>query len=85
MLLVLIALSGAAIHKEGQVITDGLLTVDTTSWRGVSGWKIFVASVAVITEGLVLTLRYLNPSYINNTYIGCGGLVSRHCSAVAVA
>lgn len=75
MLLVLISLSGAAIHEEGQVITDGTLTVDATGWQGVAGWIISVASVAVITEGIMLTLRYVNPSCMNNNYSGCGGLV----------
>ena len=75
MLLVLISLSGAAIREEGQVITDGLLTVDAMGWRGVAGWIVCVASVAVITEALMLTLRYVNPSCMNNNYSGCGGLV----------
>lgn len=75
MLLVLIGLSGAAIHEEGHVITDGFLTVDATGWRGAAGWIIFVASTATITEGIILTLRYLNPSCMNNNYSICGGLV----------
>lgn len=63
------------ISEESQVVTDGLLTVDATGWRGVAGWIILVASVAVVTEGIVLALRYLNPRCMNNNYTGCGGLV----------
>lgn len=76
MLLVLIILSGVTIHEEGQVITDGFLTVDATDWRGAVGWIIFVASFAFIAEVLVLMLRCLNLSCLNNNYGVCGSLVS---------
>ena len=75
MLLVLISLTAVTIHEEGQVITDSLLTVDATGWRGVAGWIICAASLAIIIEGLMLTLRFLNPSCMNNNYSICGGLV----------
>ena len=83
MLLVLISLSGVAIREEGQVITDGRLTVDATGWRGVAGWIICAASVAIIAEGLMLLCRYLNHSCVNNNYGGWGGLV-KHCVYVYV-
>ena len=75
MLLVLISLSGVAIREEGEVITDGRLTVDATGWRGVAGWIICAASAAIIAEGTMLILRYLNLSCVNNNYGGFGGLV----------
>lgn len=75
MLLVLISLSGVAIREEGQVITDRGLSVDATGWRGVAGWIICAASMAMIGEGLMLLFRYLNPSCVNNNYSGWGGLV----------
>ena len=78
MLLVLISLSGVAIREEGEVITDGRLEVDATGWRGVAGWIICAASVAIIAEGLMLTLRFLNSSCVNNNYGGWGGLVNTH-------
>ena len=77
MLLVLISLSAVAIHEEGQVITDAQLTADATGWRGVAGWIICAASLAIIMEGLMLTLRFLNPSCMNNNYSICGGLVKQ--------
>jgi len=68
-------LSAVTIHEESEVITDGLVTVDATAWRGAAGWIIFVASVVVITEGITLILRYINPSCMNNNYGIFGGLV----------
>ena len=73
--MVIIGLSGAAIHEEAHVITDGFLTVDATGWRGVAGWIIFVASTATIAEGIMLALRYFNLRCMNNNYSVCGGLV----------
>ena len=74
MLLVLIAVGAATIDEESQVITDGVI-LDASGWRGAAGWIIFVAGVALITEGILLLLRFLNPKCFNNSYGVFGGLV----------
>ena len=70
MLLVLIAVGAATIEEESQIVFDGYY-----AWRGVAGWVIFVAGVVLITEGIMLLLRFLNPRCFNNTYGAFGGLV----------
>ena len=75
MLLVIIALAGATIHKESQEVYRGGVHVDATGWRGAAGWIIFAAGTAVIAEGIFLLLRFLNPKCFNNSYGVFGGLV----------
>ena len=77
MLLVLIAVAGATIEEENQVIYDNGVVVDATGWQGAAGWIIFVASLSLITEGIMLLLRFLNPKCFNNSYGIFGGLVSQ--------
>lgn len=77
MLVVLIAVAGAAIDEESEVVTDGYVTVDARGWRGAAGWIIFVAGTALITEGIILLLRFLNPRCFNNSYGVFGGLVRK--------
>ena len=74
MLLVLIAVAVATIEEERKVIYDEFL-VDATGWRFAAWWIIFVAGLALITEGIMLLLRFLNPKYFNNSYGIFGGLV----------
>lgn len=75
MLVILIAVSAALIDEESEVITDGFVTVDATGWRSAAGWIIFVAGVTLITEGIILLLRLLNPKCFNNSYGIFGSLV----------
>jgi len=75
LLLVLIAVGAAAIDAEKDEVTDNGITVDATGWVGGAGWVIFVASVTVITEFVMLLLHFLNPSHFNNHYGIFGGLV----------
>ena len=73
MLLVLIAVGAATtIEEETHSFFDAYYT-----WSGVAGWHwvIFVAGVTLITEGIMLLLRFLNPRCFNNTYGAFGGLV----------
>ena len=77
MLLVLIAVAAAAIDEESQTIYDNEVIVDARGWRGAAGWIIFVAGVALITEGIVLLLRFLNFKFFNNSYSIFGGLVRK--------
>ena len=65
MLLVLIAVAAATIEEESEI----------TGWRGAPGWIIFVSGVSLITEGIMLLLRFLNPKCFNNSYGIFGGLV----------
>ena len=80
MLLVLIAVAAATIDAEGEIVygEDGLI-VDGTGWRGATGWVIFVAGLSLITEGIMLLLRFLNPKCFNNSYGIFGGLVRNLC------
>ena len=89
MLLVLIAVAAAAIDEESQTVYDYSynyrynyrynynddVIVDARGWRGAAGWIIFVAGVALITEGIMLLLRFVNPKCFNNSYGVFGGLV----------
>ena len=79
MLLVLIAVAAATIGESFSISTAAISTSDDSAWRGAAGWIIFVAGVALITEGIVLLLRFLNPKCFNNSYscIGFGGLVRK--------
>ena len=77
MLLVVIAVAGAAIDEESEVVNDKDVIVDARGWRGAAGWIILVAGISVITEGIVLLLRYLNPRCFNNSYGVFGGLVRK--------
>ena len=76
MELVLIAVGAATIDAEKDEVTDDGITVDATGWVGAAGWVVFVASVAVITEFMMLLLHFLNPSHFNNHYRFFGGMVS---------
>ena len=75
MLLVLIAVGAATIDAEKDEVTDRGITVDATGWVGAAGWVVFVASVTVITEFIMLLLHFLNPGCFNNQYGIFGGLV----------
>ena len=79
MLVVLIAVAGAAIDEQSVVVydddNDDGFYVDATGWRGAAGWIIFVAGISLITEGIVMLLRFLNPRCFNNSYGVFGGLV----------
>lgn len=75
MLLVLVILAAVTIEEEGEVIYDNGVIVDATGWRGATGWIIFVAGLTLITEGIMLLLRFLNPKCFNNSYGIFGGLV----------
>ena len=77
MLLVVIAVAGAAIEEESEVVHDKDVVVDARGWRGAAGWIIFVAGISVITEGIILLLRFLNPRCFNNSYGVFGGLVRK--------
>ena len=77
MLLVLIAVAAAAIDEESQTVYDDGVIVDARGWRGAAGWIIFVAGVALITEGIMLLLRFVNPKCFNNSYGVFGGLVRK--------
>ena len=77
MLLVVIAVAAAAIDEESQTVNDGDVIVDARGWRGAAGWIIFVAGLALITEGIMLLLRFLNPKCFNNSYGVFGGLVRK--------
>ena len=74
MLLILIAVAAATIEEESKVIYDEFL-VDATGWQIAAGWVVFVAGLALITEGIMLLLRFLNPRCFNNSYGIFGGLV----------
>ena len=75
MLLVLIAVAAATIDEESEEIYDNGVYIDATGWRGAAGWIIFVAGISLITEGIMLLLRFLNPKCFNNSYGVFGGLV----------
>ena len=77
MLLVLIAVAVATIEEENLVVYDNGVVLDTTGWQGAAGWIIFVAGLSLITEGIMLLLRFLNPKCFNNSYGIFGGLVSQ--------
>ena len=85
MLVVLIGVAGAAIDEESEVVYDNGVYVDATGWRGAAGWVIFVAGVSLITEGIVLLLRFLNPRCFNNSYGVFGGLVRMYIECCYIA
>lgn len=78
MFVVLIGVAGAAIDEESEIVYDDGVYVDATGWRGAAGWIIFVAGLSLITEGVVMLLRFLNPKCFNNSYGVFGGLVRIH-------
>ena len=80
MLLVLIAVAAATIGESFSINSKVISTSNDNTWRGAAGWIIFVAGVALITEGIVLLLRFLNPKCFNNSYsrVGFGGLVRKN-------
>ena len=78
MLLVVIAVAGAAIDEESEVVHDKDVVIDARGWRGAAGWIIFAAGLSVITEGIMLLLRFFNPRFFNNFYNVFGGLVRKN-------
>ena len=80
MLLVLIAVAAVTIDAEDEIVYGtSSFVVDGTGWRGAAGWVIFVAGLSLITEGIMLLLRLLNPKCFNNSYGIFGGLVRNLC------
>ena len=77
MLIVLIAVAGVTIVKISAIMVTvgGIFYVSTAAWRPAPGYIIFIAFIPLVTEGIMLLLRLLNPKCFNNRYRCFGRLV----------
>ena len=78
MLIVFIVVAGVTIVKINAILltVEEFFHVDTAAWLPALICIISIGFISLVTEGIMLLLRFLNPKCFNNHY-GCfGGLVS---------